>query len=370
MNERIDGSQETWEDLSRVLSYHSVQYPQMEAEDYVKLLYQNEFGCGHFIEDEQACLDFLRREWQGVRGKMVSDPEVDVGNGYLRLSLAHPLWEETDVELLARLFTATAAMKSGSVGGFRAKLEYLKKLCQAGVVPLPERTLFSYLQQYSLESCPAVHHSKTYRACYDPHYRIVHRDFWRYRDWYPLIEALLRKAAGKTVLLALDGPCGSGKSTLAALLQAVYPGSVVVPMDDFFLPPALRTAERLAKPGENLHYERVLQEVILPLSRGETAYYRPFCCATNCYGEMRAIPPAFMVIFEGSYALHPALRSYYNQTIWLTCSTEEQKRRLQKRESAQSYKTFLERWIPLEEAYAKYYGLREVVDCVVQTDAP
>ena len=50
------------------------------------------------------------------------------------------------------------------------------------------------------------------------------------------------------VVIALDGRAASGKSTAAAILSEAL-GAGVVAMDDFFLPPELRTPERLSQPG-------------------------------------------------------------------------------------------------------------------------
>ena len=52
---------------------------------------------------------------------------------------------------------------------------------------------------------------------------------------------------GRPALAAIDGRCGSGKSTLAGL-AAHRLGCPLFHMDDFFLPPALRTPERYAAP--------------------------------------------------------------------------------------------------------------------------
>ena len=57
---------------------------------------------------------------------------------------------------------------------------------------------------------------------------------------------------GRPALAAIDGRCGSGKSTLAGL-AAHRLGCPLFHMDDFFLPPALRTPERYAAPGGNVH---------------------------------------------------------------------------------------------------------------------
>ena len=84
-------------------------------------------------------------------------------------------------------------------------------------------------------------------------------------------------------IIALDGRCGSGKTTFAAMLKRIFDCNVFH-MDDFFLPQEMKTEERLSEPGGNVHYERVLQEVILPLSRGEAVQLIPFNCSVNDLG--------------------------------------------------------------------------------------
>ena len=42
------------EELEIILREHSRRYPEMQATDAVKLIYQNEFSGGHLIRDEQG----------------------------------------------------------------------------------------------------------------------------------------------------------------------------------------------------------------------------------------------------------------------------------------------------------------------------
>ena len=78
--------------------------------------------------------------------------------------------------------------------------------------------------------------------------------------------AVAEQVAQTGGLLAIDGRCASGKSTLAARIGAVY-GCPVFHMDDYFLPAELRTAERFAEPGGNVHRERVEEEILRPSRR-------------------------------------------------------------------------------------------------------
>ena len=84
-------------------------------------------------------------------------------------------------------------------------------------------------------------------------------------------EFMLRLLEGKPVcpfLVAIDGRCTAGKTTLAGLLQGKRSCNVVH-MDDFYLPFAKRTPERMAQPGGNMDFERLLSEVLLPLKRAD-----------------------------------------------------------------------------------------------------
>ena len=81
-------------------------------------------------------------------------------------------------------------------------------------------------------------------------------------------------------IIAIDGRCAAGKTTLAARLAKELGGDVIH-MDDFFLPPALRTQERRSEPGGNVHYERFLTEVIPNLASGRPFSYRRFDCSLS-----------------------------------------------------------------------------------------
>ena len=74
------------------------------------------------------------------------------------------------------------------------------------------------------------------------------------------------------VAVALEGGAASGKTTLAAQLSAHY-GAPVIAMDDFFLPPALRTPERYSLPGGNIDFERFNAQVAAPLREGRAFSY-------------------------------------------------------------------------------------------------
>ncbi len=187
---------------------------------------------------------------------------------------------------------------------------------------------------------------------------------WKIDGLLPEIE---KRAAGSgRFVIAVDGRCGAGKTTLAARLQEAL-SCQVVHMDEFFLRPEQRTAQRLSQPGGNVDYERFLGEVLLPLRRGEAFSYRPYDCASQSLGAPVAMEAGGVTIVEGSYSCHPALRQYYDLRIFLTVGREEQLRRIENR-CPEKLPAFREKWIPLEEAYFSQCGVEAACDGTVSTE--
>lgn len=81
------------------------------------------------------------------------------------------------------------------------------------------------------------------------------------------ITALLSTAAGRPILIALDGRCGSGKTTLAAQLAERFPGSRTIHTDDYYLPPAQRVPGWETLPCANMDLKRLRAEVLNPAGR-------------------------------------------------------------------------------------------------------
>lgn len=179
------------------------------------------------------------------------------------------------------------------------------------------------------------------------------------------IDALL--ACKTRVLLAIDGGSASGKTTLAALLAAQY-GCTVFHMDDFFLRPEQRTAERLAEAGGNVDRERFLEEVLLPLRAGKTVSYRRFHCADFSLLPPRSVEPTQLSVIEGAYAMHPALAPYYDCSVFLSAVPELQRERILRRESAEKAARFFAQWMPMERRYFEAMNVPARCDLVLEAE--
>ena len=159
------------EELRAILIAHARRYPLMQPTDAVKLIYQNEFGGGHLIRDEEACLNYLRREYASVEKDPTAPLYEDIGNGIVRVNLAAVKPE--NLEQLGQNFIASAAKHKGTLDGFLHKLEVLRTLTAEGVFAFDLDALNSYLSEYEAAGYPAVSHSEQYRQAYKPAYRIL-----------------------------------------------------------------------------------------------------------------------------------------------------------------------------------------------------
>jgi uridine kinase len=165
------------------------------------------------------------------------------------------------------------------------------------------------------------------------------------------------------VIVAIDGYCTSGKTTLAAQLAQVYDCNLFH-LDDYFLRPEQRTAERYAEVGGNVDYERFQEEVLLPLRAGQAFSYRPFDCKTFTLSEPVSIQPKKLNIIEGSYSHHPYFGDPYDLKIFLSITPELQRERVLQR-PAFLHQPFFEKWIPMENRYFKVFDIPSKSDILI-----
>lgn len=188
----------------------------------------------------------------------------------------------------------------------------------------------------------------------------------------PVTEAI-RKLANeeqeKPILVSIDGKCASGKTTLGYYLKKEFDANLFH-MDDFFLQAYQRTGERLAEAGGNVDYERFKKEVLEPVKKGQTVSYQRFDCSTMKLGETETIPPRHINIIEGSYSEHPFFGDCYDLKVFMEISQEDQIENIRRRNGEDKLRVFMERWIPMEEAYFNAFGIKEKSDFVIEWKKP
>lgn len=341
----------------------------MQMTDLVKLIHQHVFGGGHLITDPKSSLLRLKEEVR-ARERQPAIPILPnherfepIGNGLCRLHLSGIEKTGIDLETVNTLFVMTANQVTGTAQQFQSRLDEARQLMMEQVLLFEPANLDAFMAGYDFEICPPVRHSRQFRDAYAPAYRIVQAEHQVYFDAFCRIDQLL--LARPTVRVAIDGYCGSGKSTLANLLRQVY-GGEVIHMDHFFLPPALRTQERLREIGGNIDYERFEREVGNNLIGGRDFQYQMFDCATMAPGPEIAIKRNRITIIEGSYSMHAKLNHVYDLKIFLKIDPDEQMRRIGQR-SPQLLERFVREWIPMENRYFEGMRVAEQSDLVIQS---
>ena len=393
--------------MRQILLDHIRRYPLAEPQDFLKLVHQSAFGGAHLaqapvgqasghspcsdaeIEGDTTAARFdahlaqspvgqasghspcsdaeiegdttaasFGAAWSRLKDELMHlppAPDVDspalepVGGGLMRLNLRALSALGLRAETVCGLFLQTCPPRDGAEEALAASLAQLGELLPGA---RPE------IDAYRAAGCPAVHHSERYRHAYRPAYRLVPEAANAFLSLFQRIDALL--AEKPFVRVAIDGNCAAGKSTLGALLREVY-GANLFHMDDYFLPFACKTPERLAEPGGNVDYERFREEVA-GREPGSAIRWRPFDCAAQALGAWQTAGPKPLTVVEGSYSLHPTLRSAYDLKVFLAIDPERQSARILARNGAEKHRRFIEEWIPLENAYFSALDIRSLCD--------
>ncbi len=352
-------------ELKPLLLEHYQRYPQMTIQDLVKLIFQNEFAGGHMVTCELASLQRLQEECQGLDA-IASVMFEDIGNNLCRLRLQAIRPSGVQLSTVNRFFVNTALSRRGRVSSFEQKLDLLRSCCEEGVLPFQTADLEAYLRTYRERGYPAVSHSQVYRQSYRPAYRVVGAE---YRDYFPIFSRIdrLLKHSDDLVCVAIDGNSGAGKSTLAKLIQAIYDCNVFH-MDDYFLPPQMKTEQRLAEAGGNVDYERFLHEVIAGIASRQEFCYSPYDCQQQALMPAISVAPSRLNVVEGVYSLHPVLADSYQLKAFLAIEPEKQLERIAARSGTAILERFQREWIPLENHYFERLQIAAQCDLVFSAE--
>ncbi|MER6122605.1 hypothetical protein ABT173_07910 [Streptomyces sp. NPDC001795] len=164
----------------------------------------------------------------------------------------------------------------------------------------------------------------------------------------------LPPSCGPVRLIGVDGHAGSGKSTFAGQLATALGGAPVLHLDD------IATHEELFA-----WTERLLREVIEPLTRGETAHYRPYDWRARHFGPTHALPPAPVVLVEGVGAGRRALRPHLARLLWMELPHEEAWTRGRTRDGEEQH-AFWAGWVEAEHRHFAEDPSRPFADLLVR----
>lgn len=323
-------------------------HPTMQPQDVVKMCYQAAFGAEHLLADKEAAFTWLSQEFEEIEVTDVSEKLYEqIHDKVCRMNLRE--WKRRNMPLiwLFRMF-----VESASFIDIHAEDNFAQCLKEAEELVKEGEFSFSFIEWERTSKQDPVHHSEEYRQQEHPAYRIVCS---RYIRLLPILEKIAKLPQKKIHTIAIDGRCASGKTTMAGMLAKVLDAGVVH-MDDFFLPLELRTKERFATPGGNIHYERVRDEVLPKLKAVEDFTYQRFDCSRMMLGDFVTVKGGNYYIVEGAYSCHPALGDYMACKVFCDVEAAEQLERIRRRDGEEMLERFKKSWIPMEEAYFSSLG--------------
>lgn len=170
--------------------------------------------------------------------------------------------------------------------------------------------------------------------------------------------------AGRTRIVAIDGQSGAGKTTFAAALAEAFKMHGVrvdlVHTDDLLD----------GWDGQFTFWDRLVEQVIEPLRRGEPAAYRRYDWIKERFDDdLTPVEPADVVIIEGVSAARSDMRRVADLTIFLRVTEEEAWRRLRERDPEEAM-PFLVAWKAREGGHFAADQTAEHVDVLVDGQIP
>ncbi len=338
--------------LDELITLHSRRYPTLRAKDLFKFIYQSAYGCEHLISESDALAERIAEEHEALP-KSTPNTTDPLGK-YCRVGLSY-LDCGLSAETLAKLFAMSAREEDYGEARLAIGISTITELIESGELSVDREEYRRELALWREAGYPPLHHSEEFRRAYSPSYRVILQKFVPLLPLLAKIDVMLRE---RPVMLAIEGGSAAGKSTLGALLSEIY-SCTLLHTDDFFLPPDMRTEERLSEPGGNFHRERFLKEVLIPLSKDEDILYRRFDCKEAEILPPVHITPTRLAVIEGVYSMHPELQGFYDLSVFLDITEDAQRERILKRNSPDVAERHFSIWIPLEKRYFSAFGIKE-----------
>lgn len=348
-------------EFAECLLEQAVRHPSTQEQDVLKQCYQAAFGAAHLQMHRPEQEKRFYEEFEAVPADGQAFAE-QISPTLCRVNLSAWKQHHLPPEWLFRLCGLAKIPEGDAEALFLNFCQQAGTLAEMGKLPIDASKWEKLWRQYDRQRRPPVRHSGRYRKLEKPSYRLVPVEAIRL---LPLLQRLTGLLVHKQVaVVAIDGRAASGKTTMAEQLATVLQAGVVH-MDDFFLPPDLRTPQRLAEPGGNVHYERFLQEVLPHLQEPEAFSYRCFDCGTMDFHGQRTVSSDRWRIVEGSYSMHPRFGRYMDLCVFSMVDSQEQIRRIRRRNGAEMAQVFEQHWIPLEETYFSTYQVSEKSDLIL-----
>ena len=165
--------------MDKIIEKFEIIYPLMQIEDYIKLLFQNEFGPEHLVTDKAKVIEYIKSELNN-ENKYNNYHVESIGNGLCRFHFNK--LNNNEVDVLSNLFIKTAELHKGYEENF---IKSLNKLAEKN------KKWINDISNYLEKGIHPIHHSNIYRNEYKPHYRLIKYEYGVYFELICKINELI-----------------------------------------------------------------------------------------------------------------------------------------------------------------------------------
>jgi hypothetical protein len=156
----------------------------MQLQDHVKRIHQCVYGPAHLHSNPsmERIEQYITIELQEVTDNNDYPNIIDIGFGYVRIDLKIIKSDLITVDELSKSFHQSMLMDTQNMSSkheaMRRELTVLMDLIVDGLLPLDAQTSQLWIDHYTSLKYPPIHHSDVYKSHYQPHYRVVHQQFF------------------------------------------------------------------------------------------------------------------------------------------------------------------------------------------------
>ena len=199
----------------RLLLEHYQKYPKLQIQDIFKFIFQSSFGCEHMITSLDFVIDYIIKEAENTKQKDSCIIE-QLDGSYSRVHLSC-LKNGLCACTLGKLFYASAKKEDKGLENLIQKLDVIKDLILEGLLPFSIEDFNSKLNEWSIKSYPALHHSNIFREEYNPSYRVIADKYIPFISLFTEIDKILEKSSA--VIIINDKNLNKAQTLIDTLLE-------------------------------------------------------------------------------------------------------------------------------------------------------
>jgi uridine kinase len=175
-----------------------------------------------------------------------------------------------------------------------------------------------------------------------------------YQEYLNEVLKAITKLEKPKFIIGIDGAGASGKSTFAKELLENITNSVIVQMDDFYLPEKNKiNFDSELGIGVYFDWRRLENQVLIPFAADKEIMFQQYDWESGSLKRWQNISRKSSLIVEGVYSIRKELLKYYDLRIWIDCPYEIRLKRGIERDGIEMREYWKNIWMRQEDEYVK-----------------